>query len=55
MEKSELTLEEELELSGHFQKNGVSSSNPKIKGQDAGKHNKVLNFVHDAYLRCLLV
>jgi hypothetical protein len=36
MEEPELTLEEELELSGHFQKNSVSSSNPEIKGQDAG-------------------
>jgi hypothetical protein len=36
MEESEMTLEEELELSGHFQKNSTSSFNPEIKGQDAG-------------------
>ncbi len=36
VEESELTLEEELELSGHFQKNSTSSFNPEIKGQDAG-------------------
>jgi hypothetical protein len=55
MEESELTLEEELELSGHFQKNGVSSSNPEIKGQDAGRHKNVLNVAYNAYLRYLLV
>jgi hypothetical protein len=55
MEESELTLEEELELSGHFQKNDVSSSNPEIKGQDAGRHNNVLKVLHTAYLRCLLI
>jgi hypothetical protein len=43
MEESELTLEEELELSGHFQKNSVSSSNPEINGQNAGRSKNVLN------------
>jgi hypothetical protein len=54
IEESELTLEEELELSGHFQKNGVSSSNPKIKGHYAGRHKNVFNVAYNAYLRCLL-